>query len=483
MKRCRPLRFCFLFCFLGLIGVHLILGCQNSGKSKKHKAERTSTKTTHEQNHWHHLNLAKTDLESLIELVARETGQRILYDATIRGQKISFPYNEPVHKDDLLQLLETVVNYEGYIFESTGEKDYTIFKVKRILQGPWSVAPVVCSAPIRRRCDVSSISFTGHRNRKTWKRSQITPNTSRLMIGDKEALPLKSLQVTVRIDGFRARVLLDCYFYNDRDRILEGTFKLRLPNEASPYFLAFGQTTFTTPDHPALFSRATKRQMGMEPTAIMDARRQTWTQPKEARMVPREKAAYAYTEIVRQRVDPALMEWAGAGIFSARVFPLAPKRLHRIVIGYDVNLLQVGNDLEYRFDLPAALPHCVVDFNVAAMADMTVEMEPLVTARRTDGRLFYRVANPQNKTITVRLKNAGTVLLQGTDPQTAAYFATVLRPTLPASNTDIGPTHAVFLVDVSLSMHPERFNVWLKLLHAILDNNRDRFKTVCRAVF
>jgi len=73
----------------------------------------------------------------------------------------------------------------------------------------------------------------------------------------------------------------------------------------------------------------------------MADRQSRWTAPKEARMVPKEKAAYAYHETVRRRVDPALMEWAGAGVFSARVFPLTPRSHHRIVVGYDVDLLQV----------------------------------------------------------------------------------------------------------------------------------------------
>ncbi|MHC4249143.1 MAG: hypothetical protein ACYS9X_08455, partial [Planctomycetota bacterium] len=64
---------------------------------------------------------------------------------------------------------------------------------------------------------------------KTWKRVEATPNTSRLLIGDKEELELKGLQANVRVDGFRARVVLDLFYYNDRDRQFEGTFKLRLP--------------------------------------------------------------------------------------------------------------------------------------------------------------------------------------------------------------------------------------------------------------
>ena len=177
---------------------------------------------------------------------------------------------------------------------------------------------------------------------KTWKRSEIAPNTSRLMIGDREELPLMAMQAKIHIQGFRARVLIDCYFQNPHQRQYEGTFKLRLPNEASPYFFAFGETAYKAGEIPAgqIFSGQKQGQdMGDEPDRIMKDRQGEWSRPKEARVVPKEKAAFAYHETVRRQVDPALMEWSGAGIFSARVFPLAPQKVHRIVIGYDVSLL------------------------------------------------------------------------------------------------------------------------------------------------
>ena len=79
-------------------------------------------------------------------------------------------------------------------------------------------------------------------SKETWKRSKVQPNSSKLSVGENDFLPLKGTQVAVQIDGFRARVLIDYYYFNDRDRQLEGTFKLRLPTGASPYFLAFGET-------------------------------------------------------------------------------------------------------------------------------------------------------------------------------------------------------------------------------------------------
>ncbi len=195
---------------------------------------------------------------------------------------------------------------------------------------------------------------------ETWKPAHVVPNTSRLMVGDREELPLKGMQVDVRVDGFRARVLIDLYYFNDRPQQLEGNFQLRLPDEASPYFFAFGRTVYQAPQVTASDSMFFKPQQVSQgdttPEKILALRGNSWEQPKVARMVPKEKAALAYRDTVRRRVDPALVEWSGAGVFQCRVFPLAPQSLHRVTIGYDVDLLRVGEDLELRLDLPGPDP-------------------------------------------------------------------------------------------------------------------------------
>ena len=314
----------------------------------------------------------------------------------------------------------------------------------------------------------------------TWKSSDIVPNASRLKVGDKEELPLKGMQVEVQIDGFRARVVLDCFFLNDRNRQLEGNFQVRLPVGASLDFFAFGETKYQAknPKDPQLAGRAflpaeSSRKSTTTPSQILALREQSWNRPKVARVVPREKAAHAYRETVRRRVDPALAEWAGAGVFNARVFPLAAGKLHRVVIGYDVNLLRAGDDLVFKLDLPGKVPEQVVDVTVSNIAGVTHEIAPKAD-KPYDGKtyLHYRYTNPDERRISVRLKNAGTILLTGDDPETGPYFATRFQPQLPADAV-AGSPRAVFLVDTSLSSNPQRFGIWLKLLRAILDNNRD----------
>ncbi len=319
---------------------------------------------------------------------------------------------------------------------------------------------------------------------KTWKRSRLTPHTSQLKVGDRDSLPIKGLQAHVRVDAFRARVTLDYYYFNDRNRMLEGTFQMRLPTGASPHFLAFGQTSFAAPktaDTPVFFSKDEALKIAADPKAIMDVHKNTWRKPKEAQMVSREQAAHAYTETVRGRVDPALAEWAGAGVFNARVYPLAPKALHRIVLSYDVDLTAVGDDLELRLAFPKDIEKLAVDVVAGDIPHARITVSPDADSSDAEQR-HWRFENPKTRSISVRLAKPGPVLL--TSPSKAEeYFAVQVTPPLPARAAARQASHTVIMLDTSLSAAPDRFNIYLKLLDKLLTNNRNRIRKFHVLVF
>ena len=202
-------------------------------------------------------------------------------------------------------------------------------------------------------------------------------------------------------------------------------------------------------------------------------------------MVPKEKAALAYRDTVRRRVDPALVEWSGAGVFQCRVFPLAPQSLHRVTIGYDVDLLRVGDDLELRLDLPGQTPATIVDLNIAAGRRPASQPRrprhphprPLSRHRSPSGEGRHRgfptgLIDPKERPLAVRLRKPGTLMLTGADEATGSYFATRVGLTLPETPSADRAKQAIFLVDTSLSAGPQ-FPLWTKLLRATLENNRD----------
>ena len=379
---------------------------------------------------------------------------------------------------------EPPIVYPPSLPGSGSDKDLELERVIAATTVPQSWA--IDARASEREAEKSGKTGKGKKHVETWKPSGLVPNTSRLMVGDNEELPLRGMQVEVRIDGFRARVVLDLFYFNDQPRQLEGSFQLRLPQEASPYFFAFGRTVYQAPraepPDSMFFKREQVAKADTTPEEILALRRGSWEEPKVARMVPRETAAFAYRETVRRRVDPALVEWSGAGVFQCRVFPLAPNSLHRVVIGYDVDLLRVGDDLELRLDLPAQTPAAVVDFNIAAKAEREVSLDAPAT-RSADGRLAYRLVNPKDRPIIVRLREPGQVMLASDDGKAGGYFATRLTLPLPEPQAGTAPAtalpngggKAVFLVDTSLSAGPQ-FPLWTKLLRAVLENNRDRIE-------
>lgn len=323
---------------------------------------------------------------------------------------------------------------------------------------------------------------------KTWKRARLPSNAARLAIGDTETLPLAGVEAHILVEGFRARVVLDYYFKNDRARQYEGTFQLRLPSDASPYFFAFGAMIAEAKGPPAFLP--VDQKIDPTPQGILEGRSASWSAPREARMVPKERAAAAYESTVRQRIDPALVEWAGAGVFNARVFPLEANRTHRIVLGYDVDLIRAGDALELAFDIPESVPSSVVDVDLGAPAGATPRVivddgagkvgdAPMI---QRGARRGVRLDDPRGGTLTVRLERAtAPILIAGEDRETGPYFAVELRadvPRDPPKGQAAGPTpdQAVFLVDTSWSSSPDKFNVWLSLLEAILTSNRDTMK-------
>jgi hypothetical protein len=312
---------------------------------------------------------------------------------------------------------------------------------------------------------------------ETWKRAQEGINKFELFVGEGDKLPLKGSQMMVQVDGFRARVLIDCYFYNDKDWALEGTFKLRLPNEAVPYYFAFGETVFLDKDQSKIpvLDYDQKKDIELSADKIREIRMGSWSNPKEARVVPKEKAALAYSQTVNRAVDPALMEWSGAGIFDCRVYPLQPKKLHRIVLGYEVNLTSINNDKIIQIPLPDNKVPLIVDLDVANLGK-TVEIIPSRDMEKLQDRQRMHIQNPDFKEISVRYKNIQNCLLVSPGNSNEKYFASDIKVQVNSQSNSKIPGSAVIMLDVSLSSKPEKFNVWLKMAEALLKNNQDVIK-------
>src|SRR5262249_33232529 len=156
---------------------------------------------------------------------------------------------------------------------------------------------------------------------------------ARVYVGDGNALELVSLHVSVVVEGPRARTLVDHVFRNPHGRQLEGTFEYPLPPGASPsyYAMFLGASRDAPPPRRFKEQPAQPGKKPLPPEAMPPAQlaRQVdvadWGRLQEARVVAPQRGAEAYEEVVRGRIDPALLEYASGNTFRGRVFPIQPK--------------------------------------------------------------------------------------------------------------------------------------------------------------
>jgi hypothetical protein len=324
---------------------------------------------------------------------------------------------------------------------------------------------------------------------QTWTRDGRPPTFARVYIGNGNSLDLVSLQVTVTIEGPRARTVVDHIFHNPHNQQLEGTFEYPLPTGASPsYFAMFlGQTRDTVParfvrrsNDTALpqdaLARLTPDQMVKQVSAA------DWGTLQEARVVSKQKALETYEDVVRGRIDPALLEYASGNTFSGRVFPIPPRGYNRVILAYEELLPVVGDKVAYRFPLPNR-PLKEMQFTLQAnAADCKAPLFFPKDTKREEGGSFlsyartwtngtpdgqivfaFTPAHPELQAISGRQGENG--------PQ---YVYARLRPELSKVQSERAfAGQAVFLLDTSLSEHPDRFAVNMKLLHKILESDPD----------
>jgi hypothetical protein len=322
---------------------------------------------------------------------------------------------------------------------------------------------------------------------QVWHRDEYRPTFARVYVGDNNSLELVSLHITVTVEGSRARTLVDHVFRNSHDRQLEGTFEYPLPTGASPsYFAMFlGQTRDTVPPR---WSGRTAPELPQDRLARLTPEQivrridtADWGRLQEGHIVSKEKALETYEEVVRGKIDPALLEYAGGNTFSGRVFPIPPKGYNRVLIAYEELLPFSAEQCVYRY----ALPDCklselrlTLNANGAECRDAVFQPKDATKAEGGDvlsftktwtqqgpgGEAIFAFAppHPEVQAIAGRQGESGPL-----------YLYARIRPQLKVEKSAPFSDRAVFLLDTSLSENAGRFAVSMKLLRKILESDPD----------
>jgi hypothetical protein len=329
---------------------------------------------------------------------------------------------------------------------------------------------------------------------QVWKQNRGRPTFARVHLGDGNSLELVSLHVTTTIDGPRARTMVDHVFRNPHERQLEGTFEYPLPTGASPsYYAMFPGKTRT--EAPPLFAKRGPAKpldgellASLKPNELARAvSTDDWGNLMESRVVSQQKALEVYEDVTRARIDPALLEYAGGNTFSGRVFPIPPKGFSRVIMAYEELLSFMGDKDVYRF----ALPDCKLNdiaftlqadaslvgriFNPSTDAAEGMDWKSALRQRGDKGvyekhwtndspggevRFTFSPPEPRIHVASGRQNDGGPL-----------YVYARVRPDLKVQKSASSPENAVFLLDTSLSEHPDRFAVNMLLIKKILESD------------
>jgi len=124
-----------------------------------------------------------------------------------------------------------------------------------------------------------------------------------------------------------------------------------------------------------------------------------------ARLLKADEARKIYEDIVRRKKDPALLEYAGFGLYKTRAFPLLPGKPVRVVVIYknvckrDRNLTEVWYPLNTEKFSAKPIEDVEVEVDIEAKADITAVYSPT-------HNLSVQRKGPRRVIATYRAKNA-----------------------------------------------------------------------------
>ena len=216
-----------------------------------------------------------------------------------------------------------------------------------------------------------------------------------------------------------------------------------------------------------------------------------------AKLLKADEARRIYESIVRQKKDPALLEYAGFGLYKTRAFPLDPGKPMRVQVTYkdvckkDGDLVGVWYPLNTEKFSARKIEEVEVTVDIKAKSDILAPYSP------THGITVKRKA-PAHVVVTYGAKNAlptqdfqvyyeasakdvgATVITHMPEAGKDGHFMLLVSPNPRTAATRVWPKDVVIVLDKSGSMGGEKIRQAKEALGFILNNlnAKDRFNVV-----
>lgn len=221
-------------------------------------------------------------------------------------------------------------------------------------------------------------------------------------------------------------------------------------------------------------------------------------QPVEGEILPADKAREIYEGYVRQRRDPALLEYVGRDTVRARIFPIPPGGERRIELEYTQVLPMENGLMYYRYPLDTErfstrpLEQLSIYVEIRSPADLRAiyspsHQEEVVITRKgnREATISYEAGqilpNRDFELYTsTGMEDIGANLLSYKPSAEDGFFLLMLSPAIAAAHQQVLAQDVFLVLDTSGSMDGEKLEQAQAALVYILEhlNPEDRFNVV-----
>ena len=275
-------------------------------------------------------------------------------------------------------------------------------------------------------------------------------------------LSIKYHHVDIEIDDQVAQTAVDQIFINNYHRDIEGTYIFPIPGEVS----------------------ISKFSMFVGGEEI------------KGEILGKDEARGIYQDIVRQRRDPALLEYFKDGMFKASVYPIPANGETRIKLDYSEVLKLNGGICGYQYTLntekfsrdPLQSVKVTVKINSKTPIKSVYSPSHNVKVEKEDdhhARVTYVEENTRPDKdfflyYTVSEEDIGFNLLPFEDENHQGYFLAMISPQVEVAADRTSSKNIIFILDTSGSMKGEKIRQAKGALSFCLNslNEHDRFNVI-----
>ena len=275
-------------------------------------------------------------------------------------------------------------------------------------------------------------------------------------------LSIKYHHVDIKINDQVAETFVDQVFKNNYHRDLEGTYIFPIPEDAS----------------------------------ISKFSMYAGNEEIKGKVLDKEEARRIYEDIVRQRKDPALLEYYSDGMFKARVYPIPGHGETRVKLAYSEVLKLSGGICGYKYILGTEKfskdPLESVKLNIELESKQPIKSifsptHDIRTEKVSDhkAKITYVEENSRpNKDFvlyyTVSDEDIGFSLLTHYDDKDGGFFLGMVSPKVEISKEKKVKKNVIFILDTSGSMKGKKIEQARGALKFCLNslNRGDRFNVI-----